>query len=128
MRVVLLLCIAFGLVYGHSLKIFATDTNGTLNVESFFTKSSPCIECDMTITQNKKQIALKTDTNGTAQIKLISNDEVIIEVNAGAGHYKQISYIPNSIQEENKDFDVQKFVLALVLIFGIFYLLKRYKK
>jgi hypothetical protein len=133
MRIITLILLSISL-YGHSLKIFVDENNSkidiktTLHIASFYKKNSPCIECNVKITQDNKVVEKTTDQNGIVTYTPISNNPITIETDAGAGHYKKIEYTPHTKIEVKDEIDIQKIILSLVLIFFIFFILKRVKK
>ena len=84
----------------HSLKVFAKEENGVVNLKSFFYGNSPCKECEVKLVKNGEVIkTLKTDENGKANFE-IPADEFEIQVDGGLGHGKSINF--KAQKSENK--------------------------
>lgn len=136
MKVLFLFIMSFALLFAHKLNIFANEENGTLFIKSYFTKSSPCMQCDVKISQNNKPIMnAKTDDEGKIEYKLLDKSSNIdIEISAGAGHLgkstfefeKNTSIKPQIAQKEESQ--IPKILLALMALFGFFWILKRIKQ
>ena len=89
---ILVLCLFCVFANAHSLKVFAKEENGVVNLKSFFYGNSPCKECEVSLIKNGEIIqTLKTDENGKASFKAISS-EFEIQVNGGLGHEKKINF------------------------------------
>lgn len=90
---ILILCLFCVFANAHSLKVFAKEENGVVNLKSFFYGNSPCKECKVSLIKNGEIIqTLKTDENGKASFKAISS-EFEIQVNGGLGHEKKINFM-----------------------------------
>ena len=90
---ILVLCLFCVFANAHSLKVFAKEENGVVNLKSFFYGNSPCKECEVSLIKNGEIIqTLKTDENGKASFKAISS-EFEIQVNGGLGHEKKINFM-----------------------------------
>ena len=93
MMKILVLCLFCVFANAHSLKVFAKEENGVVNLKSFFYGNSPCKECEVLLIKNGEIIqTLKTDENGKASFKVISS-EFEIQVNGGLGHEKKINFM-----------------------------------
>ena len=90
---ILVLCLFCVFANAHSLKVFAKEENGVVNLKSFFYGNSPCKECEVSLIKNGEIIqTLKTDENGKTSFKAISS-EFEIQVNGGLGHEKKINFM-----------------------------------
>lgn len=90
---ILVLCLFCVFANAHSLKVFAKEENGVVNLKSFFYGNSPCKECEISLIKNGEIIqTLKTDEKGKASFKAISS-EFEIQVNGGLGHEKKINFM-----------------------------------
>lgn len=134
LRISLLSLLLFTTVWAHKINLFAYDEEGTLFVQSYFTKSSPCKQCLVKLldANQKELLAFKTDDEGKASTKLPSAEFDII-VEAGMGHQAQTHYVAQShTKEEAKiqpsDTPLAKMALGLAIIgffFGVLYWIKR---
>ena len=90
---ILVLCLFCVFANDHSLKVFAKEENGVVNLKSFFYGNSPCKECEISLIKNGEIIqTLKTDEKGKASFKAISS-EFEIQVNGGLGQEKKINFM-----------------------------------
>lgn len=134
LRICLLSVMYLGTLCAHKINLFAYDEAGTLYVQSYFTKSSPCKQCTVRLmdAQQKELVLLKTDEEGKASIKLPSSAFTIM-VEGGMGHQTQTEYVaqthtPETSKTLPSDTPFEKIVLGLVIIaffFGVLFWIKR---
>ena len=143
-------------MFAHKLNIFTEYENGKLYISSYFANGNGCQNCKVTIKDENENILKEEFTNKDGElITSVSNSKLKIIVDAKAGHIvsKDIVLKLDDIKkEENQDlkklkeenqklkakiksleqrlqfFDILKSLLAVLAIFLIFYLLKRFKK
>lgn len=129
MRIFLFIALLTSVLFGHKLYILADDDGKNLNVKSYFTKSSACMNCEIKIYKDDKLLdSGKTDENGDAIFKLKAKN-IDIEVTASMGHKNKITYnSENEIITEDENITIQKIFMALGIIVLIFFLLKVFKK
>ncbi len=99
----------------HSLKIFSSEDAEFLSIKAYFSASSPCRDCNVSVdTYDKKVLNFKTNDKGIAKIPLDKNP-IKVTVNAGLGHKNSIEITPN---EKNQK---KPYVLPfwLKILFGL---------
>ncbi|MDR1008477.1 MAG: hypothetical protein LBL65_07985 [Campylobacteraceae bacterium] len=129
-----LLILTVCVLSAHKINLFMYDDNGTLYIQSYFTKSSPCKNCEVVVKdENAKDIVrLLTDDEGKTSVQM-SNDAVIVSVDGGMGHFKETKYILKSLTKEDtqnlpSDIPLPNLFIALVIMAGIFSVLWFVKK
>jgi len=130
MRILFLSIIFIASLSAHRLYILVDDDGKNLNVKAYYTKSKFCKNCEVnTIGQDGKIISsAKTDKKGEAVLPFKTKN-MDIEVIASLGHKNRVSYeSENNPVTEDKNIDYKKILLALGILFGIFFLLKVFKK
>ncbi len=130
MRIFLLSIIMISSVFAHRLYILADDDGKNLHVKAYYTKSSFCQNCEVNaLDKDGKVIASgKTDEKGEATLPFKTKN-MDIEVIASMGHKNKVSYeSENDPLTEDKNLDYKKILLAFGILFGIFFLLKVFKK
>ena len=134
----------------HSLKGFAKQDGGFIEIKSYFYGNSPCKNCPVAFIKDGARVAsAQTDENGFARAK-IPADEFEILIDGGLAHEKRIKFTANKAElksaqsnassdaskvkfdESEEDFGAYalKFILAFLgigLFFGGIYLVKRGK-
>ena len=135
----------------HSLKVFAKQDGNFVDIKSYFSASSPCKGCEISIIKDGETIQrAKTNDKGTARIE-IKADKFEIFVDGFLAHEKTINFtadkaLLNQAKEQNltqgdikttakPEFDeakesdfTLKFIASLAIIFAVFgmlYLVKR---
>ena len=126
-RLILILLCGVSL-QAHSLKVFASQDGDFVVIKSYFYGNSPCRNCNIDIIKDDKIIQnSKTDENGVARLKLIANEFDIL-VDDSLTHEKRISFSTDTKITIEDDNQISKFIyslIAIILIFGILYLIKR---
>jgi nickel transport protein len=136
MRYLFVLFLLFNFSNAHKINLFITNENDTLDIYSYFANGAPCKNCELII-KNEDKIILKDSLNdeGKYQYKsTFKNIEVIVDATGGhkASEKLEIANIHNEDlkehlnKEENKKYT--NILLGLLLIFIIFFLLKKTKK
>ncbi|MDR2033670.1 MAG: hypothetical protein LBP89_03455 [Helicobacteraceae bacterium] len=119
--------------FAHRINLFVTDENSTIYIQSYFTKSAPCMECDIAILdlEGKELFKTKTDEKGKAEIK-VSDQKIVVRVDGGMGHQAEQTYeLTGEIAQEQEEplwRTILKFVFSLamiVLFFGVIWLIKK---
>ncbi|MDR1461032.1 MAG: hypothetical protein LBI78_05250 [Campylobacteraceae bacterium] len=128
-KISVLLILTVGVLSAHKISLFVYDDNGTLYIQSYFTKSSPCKNCEVTVKdENDKNIAkLFTDDDGKASLET-SNEVVTISVDGSMGHFKEMKYTLKSftkddVQDLPPDISLYNIFIALAIIAVIFLML-----
>lgn len=130
MRFLLLIFLMLSSLQAHRLYVIADDDGKNLYIKSYFTKSSPCMECEVKIydKNNKLLFNSKTNKDGKATFDFTSK-EVNIEVFGSMGHKTKLSYeSENEVITQNENESYLKILFSLALIALIFFILKKIKK
>lgn len=126
-RLILILLCSVSL-QAHSLKVFASQDGDFVVIKSYFYGNSPCRNCNVDIIKDDKIIQnTKTDENGVARLKLMANEFDIL-VDGSLAHEKRISFSTDTkiaIEDDNQISKIIYSLIAIILIFGILYLIKR---
>ena len=134
-RIFMLLILFTHILFAHKLNVFVYDENNTLYIYGYFTKSSPCKNCEVTIKNNDggEIVNLFTDDNGKASIQM-PDTTFAVGMNGGMGHYQEVKYVSQS-NEQKDDLSSNNFfykillALSVIVSFGLISLfLKRIKK
>jgi hypothetical protein len=128
-RFFLLLCFSAAFLSAHKLNLFLYDENGTLFIQSYFHKSAPCKNCEVTIEDENGGIISKLSTNdeGKAEINLLEN-VLSVSVDGGMGHFVKESYtLKNNADSQTalppEDTTWYKSALGLFIMTGLFFVL-----
>jgi hypothetical protein len=125
-KIFLLLLFGAAFASAHKLNLFLYDENGTLFIQSYFHKSAPCKNCEITI----------EDESGSAISKLFTNDEgkaeanppkssLSVSVNGGMGHFVKEQYTLKNSKESAlpKDTTWYNTALGLCIMAALFFIL-----
>ena len=92
MRALLLLTVLSSFAFSHALHLFATQEGDRVAIYSYFYKNSPCMECEVLISADGREILrTKTDKEGLASIKIPAKN-FTIQIYGGAGHGAQMEF------------------------------------
>lgn len=157
MRVVLLILIFINFSFAHKLNLFLNQEENKVYASSYFASGSFCKNCDINVKDEKGNLLQngKTDSNGEFVISNLSN-EIFVEVKTAEGHGANSSLKVEKVEVkksvDSKEFEALKeenarlkselkalkakdeqnelikMIFALLVIVGIFFLLKRIKK
>lgn len=121
--------LVFSGLFAHKLYILADDDGKTLHVKSYFTKSSPCMNCDIKILDKKDKVlgVYKTNDSGEANIPIVSQ-AFDIEVSASMGHQNKISYESDHQITIDENVSISRIIFSLGILFFIFFLLFMLKR
>jgi hypothetical protein len=132
-KIFALLILTFSILSAHGLNIFVYDENNTLYIQSYFTKSSPCKNCEVTIKDDKGRVEkLFTDGEGKASLVAFS-DTLTISVDGGMGHYRQIEYAIKGYAKNDSSlstttwYNIPIALAIMAIIFFVLLLIKRKK-
>lgn len=136
MRYLFLLTLFISFLFAHKLNLFVTNENDSLEIYSYFASGAPCKNCKLIIKSDEKTI-LEDVLNDEGKYNYKpTNKNIEVVVDATGGHIAtekvevenvKAQDIKEHKKEENKNENI-KILIALVLIFLIFFLLKRFKK
>ncbi|MDR0408636.1 MAG: hypothetical protein LBH45_06965 [Campylobacteraceae bacterium] len=128
-KISLLLVLTISVLSAHKISLFAYDDNGTIYIQSYFTKSSPCKNCEVVVKdENGKEIAKTfTDDEGKTSVKT-SEDKVTISVDGSMGHFKEMKYTLQSLTKEDvqnlpPDISWYNILISLAIIAAVFLVL-----
>ena len=133
-RFIIIAFLSISTLYAHKINLFAYDEEGSLYVQSYFTKSAPCKQCTILLQdfQDKELARFQTDDEGKASIKLPA-PHFKITVEGGMGHQATLDYEAKSHTKEElktlpSDTPLSKVALGLAIIvffFGALFWIKR---
>lgn len=136
MKYIFLFCLIFNFSYAHKINLFVTNENEKLEIYSYFASGSACKNCKLII-KNEEKIVLEDVLNNEGKYSYkptFKNLEIIVDATGGhiASEKIEVSNIKNEdlkehLKNEEKD-KYQNIFIGLVLIFLMFFLLKRFKK
>ena len=92
MRALFFLAVLSSFAFSHALHLFATQEGDRVAIYSYFYKNSPCMECEVLISADGREILrTKTDKEGLASIKIPAKN-FTIQIYGGAGHGAQMEF------------------------------------
>lgn len=136
MRYIFLIFLFINFSYAHKINLFTINENGKMEIYSYFANGNPCKNCRLII-KNDEKVVLETLLNDEGKYTFIPTSQSNeITIDAGEGHIAKEKVIVSDIknedlkehiknEEEKKDINI---IIGLLLIFLIFFLLKRFKK
>lgn len=136
MKYLLLLALIVSFSFAHKINLFVTNENDNLEIYSYFANGNACKNCKLII-KNDEKIVLEDVLNSDGKYSYkptFKNLEIIVDATGGhiASEKIEVSNIKNEDlkehkKEENRGENIN-ILIALVLIFLIFFLLKKFKK
>lgn len=136
MKYIFLFCLIFNFSYAHKINLFVTNENEKLEIYSYFASGKACKNCKLII-KNEEKIVLEDVLNNEGKYSYkptFKNLEIVVDATGGhiASEKIEVSNIKNEdlkehLKNEEKD-KYQNIFIGLVLIFLMFFLLKRFKK
>lgn len=136
MKVIFLLLIFLNILFAHKVNLFITNDGEKVDIYSYFANGKPCVSCKFIVKDNSNIVIEDSlDDKGKYSFQAKSK-KLEITVDAGSGHIAKkelelkdidTNSIDKQIEEEKSD-EFFKIILSLILIFIIFYILKRFKK
>ncbi|WP_298028057.1 hypothetical protein [uncultured Campylobacter sp.] len=101
MRALLLLTVLTSFAFSHALHLFATQEGDRVEIYSYFYKNSPCMECEVLISADGREILrTRTDKEGLASIKIPAKN-FTIQIYGGAGHGAQMEFSAENFVPQN---------------------------
>ena len=92
MRALFFLAVLSSFAFSHALHLFATQEGDRVAIYSYFYKNSPCMQCEVLISANGREILrTRTDKEGLASIKIPAKN-FTIQIYGGAGHGAQMEF------------------------------------
>lgn len=156
MRIVFLLLFLFVSSYGHKLNLFLTQENETVFVSAYFASGAFCKECKIKVFNDANKLLQEGKTTKKGEFLITQLDTNIhVKVDAGSGHFVENSLKVEKVvstaivkdevsllQKENQALkrevkrlneklnqnELFKIILALLVMIGIFFILKKVKK
>lgn len=136
MKYLFLLFFLITFSFAHKVNLFVTNQDNSLEIYSYFANGNPCINCEFTVRSEDKVIFKdKLNSEGIFLYKPTTKN-IEITIDAGGGHIAQQKVTVDNIKHEDINEHVKeekkvqyfKIILGLVVIFLLFFLLKRFKK
>ena len=101
MRALLLLTVLSSFAFSHALHLFATQEGDRVAIYSYFYKNSPCMECEVLISVDGREILrTRTDKEGLASIRIPAKN-FTIQIYGGAGHGAQMEFSAENFAPQN---------------------------
>ena len=92
MRTLFFLTVLASFAFSHALHLFATQEGDKVEIYSYFYKNSPCMECEVLISADGREILrTRTDKEGLASIRIPAKN-FTIQIYGGAGHGAQMEF------------------------------------
>nr|WP_315083307.1 hypothetical protein [uncultured Campylobacter sp.] len=92
MRALFFLTVLSSFAFSHALHLFATQEGDRVAIYSYFYKNSPCMECEVLISADGREIVhTRTDKEGLASIRIPAKN-FTIQIYGGAGHGAQMEF------------------------------------
>lgn len=136
MKIIFLSFLFISSLFSHKLNIFLIEENENLIISSYFASGAYCKNCKVEIYNLKEELIkeAKTDKNGEYLFKK-PKESLTIKIEALGGHGAFAVFEVNNQNNKNKEIEIkstkdsliQSFI-AILLIVGIFLLLKRNRK
>ena len=101
MRALFFLTVLISFAFSHALHLFATQEGDRVAIYSYFYKNSPCMECEVLISADGREILrTKTDKEGLASIKIPAKN-FTIQIYGGAGHGARMEFSAENFTPQN---------------------------
>ena len=101
MRALFFLTVLSSFAFSHALHLFATQEGDKVEIYSYFYKNSPCMECEVLISADGREILrTRTDKEGLASIKIPAKN-FTIKIYGGAGHGAQMEFSAENFAPQN---------------------------
>ncbi|WP_297962765.1 hypothetical protein [uncultured Campylobacter sp.] len=101
MRALFFLTVLSSFAFSHALHLFATQEGDRVAIYSYFYKNSPCMECEVLISADGREIVrTRTDKEGLASIKIPAKN-FTIKIYGGAGHGAQMEFSAENFAPQN---------------------------
>lgn len=101
MRALFFLAVLSSFAFSHALHLFATQEGDRVAIYSYFYKNSPCMECEVLISADGREILrTRTDKEGLASIKIPAKN-FTIQIYGGAGHGAQMEFSAEDFAPQN---------------------------
>ena len=101
MRTLFFLAVFTSFAFSHALHLFATQEGDRVEIYSYFYKNSPCMECEVLISADGREILrTRTDKEGLASIKIPAKN-FTIQIYGGAGHGAQMEFSAENFAPQN---------------------------
>ena len=133
MRIVFLSLFLLASLFAHKLNLFISQEKENVVVSSYFASGSFCKDCKVEVfDKNKKLIESgKTDKNGEYILKN-PQSKINVRVEAIGGHAVsnefELKNLTTKVEKTEEEYKIYETLIAILLIGGIFFLLKRVKR
>ena len=156
MRIVLIFLFCGSFLFAHKLNVFMSQEDEKVYVSAYFASGSFCKECKIEVSNKHKELIQEGITNEKGEFTIDKLDSLIyVEIEALGGHKVQNDFeikvmnkekISNNetkilieenkklkreielLKEKNNFGDMFKMLVALLVMAGIFFALKKVKK
>lgn len=103
MRTLFFLAVFTSFAFSHALHLFATQEGDRVAIYSYFYKNSPCMECEVLISADGREILrTRTDKEGLASIRIPAKN-FTIQIYGGAGHGAQMEFSAEGFTPQNSE-------------------------
>lgn len=136
MRYLFLLLLLFGFSNAHKLNLFITNEKDTIDIYSYFASGTACKNCRLII-KNEGKIVLEDVLTNEGKYQYISPYKNIeVTVDATGGHMAREKVEVENIKKEDLKTHIKEeeskehinILIGLILIFAVFFILKKVKK
>ena len=101
MRALFFLVVLSSFAFSHALHLFATQEGDRVAIYSYFYKNSPCMECEVLISADGREILrTRTDKEGLTSIRILAKN-FTIQIYGGAGHGAQMEFSAEDFTPQN---------------------------
>ena len=101
MRALFFLAVLSSFAFSHALHLFATQEGDRVAIYSYFYKNSPCMECEVLISADGREILrTRTDKEGLVSIRIPAKN-FTIQIYGGAGHGAQMEFSAEDFTPQN---------------------------
>lgn len=101
MRALFFLTVLSSFAFSHALHLFATQEGDRVAIYSYFYKNSPCMECEVLISADGREILrTRTDKEGLTSIRIPAKN-FTIQIYGGAGHGAQMEFSAEDFTPQN---------------------------
>ena len=120
----------------HKVNLFIKNEQNIIDIYSYFANGSACKKCTIII-KNRDKIIIHDELNNLGEYQYKSKFKSLeVIVDASGGHKVSENIRIDSLESENLQTHLKnetfinniKIMLGIILIFGIFYILKKFKQ
>ena len=136
MKKIFLFLLIVSSLFAHKINLFVTNEENGVHIYSYFVSGDPCKNCKLII-KNGENIILEDTLDEKGKYLFPSKyKEIEITIDANGGHIVKQDIVVENIKNESlqthlndeKSSEYIKIFISLILIFVVFYILKRVKR